>query len=283
MMQGYRAAQSGQGIKTKYKHLICNMTEQKKTYAPGRKARETLTTGAAQASTRRMSRGRKLWYWFVVALIKVLLFIIWRSCRVRRTVGQETLDAARADGQPVVFCYWHQMHIFCSRLMLEVADSDLNIGFLISPSVSGEVPAEMARSYGLDVVRGSPTRTGGQALRDMYLAINQRKISPVITVDGPKGPAREVKVGAVLLARLARSPMVPVAYAASRAHYWDSWDSFMIPWPFADIVYAVGEPIRVPPGTPIDELEPYRLELEQSLTQLAEKAKSELKNLLKTG
>ena len=250
------------------------MSEDKKTYTPGRKAREALTTGAAESSTRRMSAGRKLWYALVVALIKALLFIIWKTCRVRRVLGQEHLDAVVAEGRPVVFCYWHQMHVFCSRLMLQLLDSGLNIGFLISPSVSGEVPTAMARSWGAEVVRGSPTRTGGQALRDMYMAISKKHISPVITVDGPKGPAQEVKVGAVLLARLGRSPMLPVAYAASRAHYWNSWDNFMVPAPFADIIYAVGEPIHVPPGTPIDELEPYRLELEQSLTRLAAQARA---------
>jgi lysophospholipid acyltransferase (LPLAT)-like uncharacterized protein len=253
------------------------MPEPKKSYAPGRKARDALTTGAAAGSRRRMSAGRKLWYGLVVALIKALLFCLWKTCRVKAVTGRQHLDALEAKGEPVVFCYWHQMHVFCSRLMLELMGSKLTIGFLISPSVSGEVPTAIARSWGAEVVRGSPTRTGGQALRDMYLAISKQQISPVITVDGPKGPAEEVKVGAVLLARLSRAPMLPVAYAASPVKYWNSWDRFMLPAPFARIAYAIGEPIYVPPGTPIDDLEPYRLQLEEQLKALSAQARNALK------
>lgn len=182
------------------------------------------------------------------------------------------MDSVIAHGKPVIPCYWHQMHIFCSRFMLEQIPRGLKVGFLISPSVSGEVPAAMARAWGATVVRGSPTRTGGQALRDMYLTVNKEKVSPVITVDGPKGPAEAVKIGAVLLARLTRAPMIPMAYAASTAKLWNSWDRFMVPRPFARIVIVVGEPLSVPTGTPIDELEPFRLELEQRLHEVNRQA-----------
>ena len=99
----------------------------------------------------------------------------------------------------------------------------------------------------------------------MYLTVNKEGVSPVITVDGPKGPAEVVKIGAVLLARLTGAPMIPMAYAASSAKLWNSWDRFMLPRPGARIVIVVGEPLRVPPGTPIDDLEPLRLELENRL------------------
>jgi lysophospholipid acyltransferase (LPLAT)-like uncharacterized protein len=249
------------------------VSEERHNYDPARKARAARTTGAETASRRRMSAGRKVWYAFVVAVAKGILRVCWKTCRVERTIGSEHLDAIVADGSPAVICYWHQAHIFGSRLMLDLRERGLNVGFLISPSVSGEVPAAMARSWGAPVLRGSPTRTGGQALRDLYLAIAREKISPVITVDGPKGPAFEVKVGAVLLARLAGAPMVPVAWAASRGKYWDSWDRFQVPAPFSRIVYAVGEPLTVPRGTPIDELEPYRLELENRLKAVSRKAR----------
>jgi len=249
------------------------MSEERQSYDPARKARAARTTGAEAASRRRMSAGRKVWYAFVVAVAKGILRFLWKTCRVERTIGAEHLDAIVADGTPAVICYWHQAHIFGSRLMLDLRERGLNVGFLISPSVSGEVPAAMARSWGAPVLRGSPTRTGGQALRDLYLAIAREKISPVITVDGPKGPAFEVKVGAVLLARLAGAPMVPVAWAASRGRYWDSWDRFQAPAPFSRIVYAIGEPVTVPRGTPIDELEPYRLELENRLKEVSRQAR----------
>lgn len=223
-----------------------------------------------------MSAGRKVWYGFLVAIGRAVTRALWSSCKVEKVLGAEHMDAIVAGGKPCLPCYWHQMHVFCARYMLDQLERGLKVGFLISPSVSGEVPAAMARKAGAEVVRGSPTRTGGQALRDMYLTINKQGVSPVITVDGPKGPAEIVKIGAVLLARLTGAPMVPMAYAASSAKLWNSWDRFMIPRPGARIVIVVGEPLRVPPGTPIDDLEPIRLELEQRLRDVNQQAQAYL-------
>ncbi len=250
------------------------MTDPQRSYAPSQKAQRSRTTGEEATSRRRMSAGRKVWYAFLVALAKVLVKSLWSTCRVEKVIGAEHMDAALAAGEPIIPCYWHQMHLFCTRYMLELKEGGLNVGFLISPSVSGEVPAAMARSWGAAVVRGSPTRTGGQALRDMYLTVRKEGVSPVITVDGPKGPAEVVKIGAVLLARLTATAMVPVACGASSALLWNSWDRFMVPRPFSRIVIVVGEPLRVPEGTPIDELEPIRLELEQRLKDADRQAKA---------
>ncbi len=221
-----------------------------------------------------MSAGRKAWYALLVALARGVARLLWSTCKIEKVIGAGVMDTSVASGKPIIPCYWHQMHIFCSRFMLDQIPRGLKVGFLISPSVSGEVPAAMARAWGADVVRGSPTRTGGQALRDMYLTVNKDGVSPVITVDGPKGPAEVVKIGAVLLARLTRAPMIPMAYAASSATLWNSWDRFMIPRPFSRIVIVVGEPLSVPAGTPIDELEPLRLELEERLREVNRRAQA---------
>jgi len=248
------------------------MTEKNDNYAPSLKAQRSRTTGAEATSKRRMSIGRKVWYALLVAIGKGLAWLLWSTCKIDKVIGAEHMDRAVAGGKPVIPCYWHRMHVFCARYMLDQMDRGLKPGFLISPSVSGEVPAAMARGAGAEVVRGSPTRTGGQALRDMYLTVSRDSVSPVITVDGPKGPAEVVKIGAVLLARLTKRPIIPMTFAASSATLLNSWDRFVLPRPFSKIVLVVGEPITVPPGTPIDELEPVRLELENSLKALNEQA-----------
>ncbi len=253
------------------------MNDSQRGYAPSQKAQRSRTTGAESTSRRRMSAGRKVWYAFIIAVARVVARTLWSTCKVEKVIGAEHMDAAVASGKPVIPCYWHQMHIYCSRYMLDQLERGLKTGFLISPSVSGEVPAAMAKHWGATVVRGSPTRTGGQALRDMYLAVNRDGVSPVITVDGPKGPAEVVKIGAVLLARLTKAPMIPMAYAASSAKLWNSWDRFMVPRPFSKIVIVVGAPLRVPDGTPIDDLEPIRLELEQRLKSVNEQAQAYFK------
>jgi hypothetical protein len=76
------------------------------------------------------------------------------------------------------------------------------------------------------VIRGSSTHTGARALRDYYVALVQENISPVITPDGPRGPRFKFKPGAILLAQMSGRPMLPLAYAASRASL-IKWDKFV--------------------------------------------------------
>ena len=140
-------------------------------------------------------------------------------------------------------------------------------GFIISASVDGEVPARIARSWGAEVIRGSANQSGALALRDMQ-GMMRKGYSIVTTADGPRGPKYEFKAGAVVMARIAGIPIVPMAAAADRAWYLDRWDNFMIPKPFANVIVAVGEPIVVPRDVPLDQIEPVRANVQQAVRSL---------------
>jgi lysophospholipid acyltransferase (LPLAT)-like uncharacterized protein len=62
-----------------------------------------------------------------------------------------------------------------------------------------------------------------------------------VTPDGPRGPARQFAPGALVAAQRAGAPVILVGAAASRAWRLRSWDSFIIPKPFARVTisYAV--------------------------------------------
>ena len=96
----------------------------------------------------------------------------------------------------------------------------------------------------------------------------KRGVSVVTTADGPNGPKHEFKVGAVLMARIGGAPMVPLACAADSAWYLDRWDDFMVPKPFARVVYAIGEPITVPRDLPMSDLEEFRARMEDATNAL---------------
>jgi lysophospholipid acyltransferase (LPLAT)-like uncharacterized protein len=147
--------------------------------------------------------------------------------------------------------------------------------FLISASVDGEVPARIARSWGAEVIRGSANQTGALVLRDMQRMM-KNGVAIVTTADGPNGPKYEFKPGAVLMARVGGTPLVPLACAADRAWYLNRWDDFMIPKPFARVVLAVGDPIAVPNNAPMDSLEQYRAGMEEATNRLMERSKQTL-------
>ncbi|HUG72965.1 MAG TPA: lysophospholipid acyltransferase family protein [Steroidobacteraceae bacterium] len=197
-----------------------------------------------RVSTRRLTPLRRLAYALLAPLLLGLVRLWWASCRVVRVEGAEHLEQALAAHGSLLPCYWHQHELFCGRFLLQQRPRGLVPGFLVSPSVDGEVPARIATWLGARVIRGSSTRTGARALRDYYRLLVEEGVSPVITPDGPTGPRFRFKPGGLLLAQISGRPLLPMAYAASRA--WSfGWDRFVLPWPFSRIAIAVGAPVSV--------------------------------------
>jgi lysophospholipid acyltransferase (LPLAT)-like uncharacterized protein len=197
-----------------------------------------------RVSRRRLTPLRRLAYALLAPLGLVVLRAWWRSCRIVRVEGVEHLDAALAQAPSLLPCYWHQHELFCGRFLMLQMQRGLKVGVLISPSVDGEIPARIATWLGARVIRGSSTRTGARALRDFYQLLVQEAVSPVITPDGPTGPRFVFKPGALMLAQLSGRPLLPMAFAASRAWFF-GWDRFVLPWPFSRIAIAIGAPVYV--------------------------------------
>ena len=226
-------------------------------------------------SARQLSRGRLLLYRVLVPVGRSLIRLVWGWCRVVRIDGGEHLTAALARAPSFIPVYWHQHQLFCVKQLLEARARGVKLGFLISPSVDGEIGAMLVRSLGAVVIRGSSTHTGARALRDYYQALAHEAVSPAITPDGPRGPPWQFKPGAILLAQLSQRPMIPMAYAASRA--WKiKWDRFVIPWPFARIAVAIGAPVYVAKGLDAAGLERLQQEMAERLRLLFDQANAVL-------
>ena len=225
---------------------------------------------------RTMTWKRKLGYTIIRPIVKFIISLFWWTCRVEKIIGDEHTQKLIEKSEPIIPCYWHQMHIFGSWYMRKLQKRGLKIGFLISPSVDGEVAAKIVESWGAVAIRGSSNRTGARALKDMYNTIVKDKISPVTTSDGPTGPVHKFKQGAILLAQLTQSPMLPIAYTANR--YWElkTWDKFIIPKPFSRIIIAVGEPHDISKKLNAEEMEEERVKMEIDMINLIETAKAAL-------
>ena len=226
-------------------------------------------------SGRRLTRARLFLYKILVPVSLCLLRLVWAWSRVVRVIGADHIVAALKEAPSFIPVYWHQHQLFCVKLLLAQRRAGLKLGFLISPSVDGEIGAMIVRNLGGEVIRGSSSHTGARALRDYYQALAHEGVSPAITPDGPRGPPWKFKPGAVLLAQLSGRPMIPLSYAASRA--WKiKWDRFVIPVPLSRITIAVGEPVYVPKGLDAAGLERVQLDMERRLRTLFGEAEAAL-------
>ena len=180
-----------------------------------------------------------------------------RTLRIRREEGAVApLWAARA---PVIYAVWHG-RVF----LLPYLYGHRGCRVLASRSRDGEIVSRLIQRFGLEPVRGSSTRGGGEALRLLTRQLRRGR-EVVVVPDGPVGPREVLKSGVIALARLSGAPIVPMAVGASR--YWQlrSWDEFRIPKPFARCVMRFGEPIRVPVDADRAAQEAARKEVEAAL------------------
>ena len=214
-----------------------------------------------------MGPARRLYYFLGLPVLRGVIRLLTMTYRIQRVEGTANIEPFVTGEAICAPCYWHQHHVVGSSLVRSWMGRGFKACFLVSGSVDGEVPERIARAWGAEVIRGSANQSGALALRDMQ-GMMKNGYSIVTTADGPRGPKYEFKMGAILLARIAGVPIIPIGCAADRAWYLNRWDDFMIPKPFARIVLAIGEPYALPAGTPLDELEPHRQHVQDTVMSL---------------
>ena len=162
------------------------------------------------------------------------------TIRVERLHFEHYQDL-KARGVPILFALWH------GRMFLSIqAHRGEGIVTMASQSKDGEWIAHWLQKNGYVVVRGSTTRGGSQALREMVRLVRSGRHA-ALTVDGPKGPPRVVAPGVVQLARLTGAWILPITSSCSNPRFLASWDRYLVPYPFSKGVVAYGEPFPIPP------------------------------------
>lgn len=169
------------------------------------------------------------------------------------------MDYYRSGGR-VLLCTWHQHFFAAIRHFQDYRD--FKPALMISKSSDGEIIAGVAEKSGWQAVRGSSSRGGKEALRKMIDHLSEKRLAAHV-VDGPKGPAGNVKAGVIQLARAADAAIIPFYVSTDRAWYFNSWDSFFIPKPFARVIISFGEMIKFTPDESLATFENQRLYVER--------------------
>ncbi|NPB06498.1 MAG: DUF374 domain-containing protein [Aquificae bacterium] len=200
---------------------------------------------------------RKLKYKLLLALTPLL----GRLLRLlARTVRWENRPEVQKG---VVYALWHG-----HALGMALYGKDRGIVVLVSRFRDGELAARLLKELGFETVRGSAEEgrpeKGGRSAAKKLVALLKSGRSVAVTVDGPKGPAYEVKRGVAFLAKAAGVPVVPVAVKFDR--YWrlNTWDGTVVPKPFTRGRVLVGEPLEFEGSE-----EAFLLKLKERLTALS--------------
>lgn len=170
---------------------------------------------------------------FAPALVRALA----RTWRVE--VRGEEHRAALPQGSGHLVCLWHGRMLVGSQIF-----GHQGYRVLVSPSADGDLSQELLLASGYAVLRGSSSRGGARALREMldYLRAGEKV---VVTPDGPRGPRHSINPGLAWMARATGYPVIPIGLVADRAWSLRSWDRFTIPKPRARVIAAWGAPVWV--------------------------------------
>ena len=178
-------------------------------------------------------------------------------------VGDEALLAFMKTGAPFIVSFWH------GRLLMMPFSHDKQgrtVEMLISNHPDGRLIAKPVGHLGIGTIVGSTSRGGTKAARELTRRLRDENGIIGIPPDGPRGPRMRASDGVVALARLAEVPLFAIAYSTNRGKLLNSWDRFLLPYPFCRGVFAWGEPIYVPKDADKATLERKRTEVEAALT-----------------
>jgi len=164
------------------------------------------------------------------------------------------------DGGRVLICCWHQQFFAAIRHFKTYAT--YHPALMVSQSKDGDIIAGIAEKSGWHAVRGSSSRYGGRALKEMVGHLKRSGLAAHV-VDGPRGPAGIIKAGVVSLARATGAVVVPVYAMSDRAWYFNSWDRFMLPKPFASVNLRFGEMLDLTSGVSDKDFELHRVRLQE--------------------
>lgn len=192
----------------------------------------------------------------------LLVKLISRTYRYRLVDPKNEMRVFDSHGT-VIYASWHQrffpgITFFATRKPIAI---------MISQSRDGEMIARVVDILGWRPVRGSSSRGGSRALKELrHLTRNGYRVGHI--VDGPQGPFGVIKPGLLTIAQFAGTPIVPVITSAQRRWVFNSWDRFMVPKPFSRVIIRFAPPITVPRRLDAGAFEALRLDIEKQIKEL---------------
>jgi len=171
----------------------------------------------------------------------------------------------RDPGQPRIWAFWHN-RILMMPYLYERFCPGRRMLMMVSRSRDGELITRIMNRFGIDGARGSSSRGGSDALRELLRELERPQARDIgITPDGPRGPRAKVQDGVLGLAASSGRAIYPVTTRYSRHWELPSWDRFQIPQPGAVCRVMIGPAVAAPQSLEPSELDRVRGELERAL------------------
>jgi lysophospholipid acyltransferase (LPLAT)-like uncharacterized protein len=156
----------------------------------------------------------RLIYRQIFVYIGIIIVKIISSTYRTKVINPEVESDVLKRGQVPIYASWHQR--FFPGITFFAKRKPISI--MVSQSKDGEFISRIVNQLGWHPVRGSSSRGGKKALREVYtLAKKGYKIAHI--VDGPKGPRGVIKLGLLIISKGSGMPILPTITSAEKNGY----------------------------------------------------------------
>lgn len=202
-------------------------------------------------------------------IVPAIVWLIGATLRITISFEDGAIQKLE-DGYPGVYPFWHRC-VFPAMWIFR----RYRPAVMTSRSRDGEYIARVIQRFGFPPVRGSSSRGGVSALREMNERI-ARGEAVAFTIDGPRGPRYVAKKGPVLLARMSGTHISALYVAVERAWVLNTWDRLMIPKPFSRVHVRFARKIFVPADADDAAMEAYHGQMQAALERVTNFAEAQV-------
>ncbi len=195
----------------------------------------------------------------------IAIRLLMKTLRIR-IVNGEAITKTVNEKKNFVVAFWHG-----SIMIGWYIHRGKNVAALVSQSKDGDVLAAVLEKWNYNVVRGSSS-IGGQEALSIMVELMQKNYSLAITPDGPRGPVHKMKAGAVVTAKKSSVPLFLAGIAVKNKIVFKSWDHFEVPKPFTKIVVIYSGSILIDGNLSRNETNDKIIECESLLNKLQKDA-----------
>lgn len=178
-------------------------------------------------------------------------------------------DPKKLKTNTTILAFWH------GRLLAPLITRHyFDKGYvLISLSRGAYLIKLICRYFKVQIIEGSANRNGKdkggrESIKKILNLLKQPNTCFAIAPDGSIGPRMRCSAGLASIALLSRLDVTPLAYSAKHIYVVNSWDKFIIPFPFNHITVKMDTPIAYMENGKRKESEQLRLEIENKLNKL---------------
>jgi lysophospholipid acyltransferase (LPLAT)-like uncharacterized protein len=197
----------------------------------------------------------------------IWLFVRGMAATIRFRLEDRSGYFSSPPKEALIFAAWHNrlaLSLMLYEYYVRRPQPHRKLTCLVSASKDGGLLARVMELFNVEPTRGSSSRRGAQALREL-VALGDRGYDIAITPDGPRGPCYVVRDGVIATAQLTGMTIVPASYHLNWKLRLKSWDRFQLPLPFAICQITTGRVMRVPREATEVERETLRQQLEAEL------------------